>query len=238
MSQFQSVFCRKEMKYLLNRQQYEGLQQRLAVYMEPDAFAESRISNLYYDTPDFLLIRRSLDKPKYKEKLRLRCYQVPNEQSPSFVEIKKKVNGMVYKRRESLPYGEALRYLAGEGPGGDSQIFRELDSLLDFYQTLQPAMFLSYERLSLKGREDPQLRMTFDRNILWRTHHLDLAQGTWGSALLTPDQKLLEIKITNAMPLWLASALSELHIYPTSFSKYGAAYQTYLTKPKEEKLYA
>lgn len=245
MGQYKSVFCRKEMKYLLNATQYEALLAALRESILPDAFANSQISNLYYDTPDFLLIRRSMEKPKYKEKLRLRCYQVPGAQSPAFVEIKKKVAGIVYKRRESLTYQKALSYLAGKTPGGDSQIFRELDGMLSFYGSLVPAMFLSYERTSFKGREDSQLRLTFDRNILWRASCLDLSKGTWGRPLLASDQYLLEVKIANAMPLWLVKTLSQLKIYPISFSKYGEAYQAMLrqtpqilTISKEEMQYA
>lgn len=234
MSGYQSVFRRVEVKFMLTAAQYRALIPVLEQYMVPDDFFKSTISNLYYDTPDFRLIRTSLAKPKYKEKLRLLCYNVPEEDSQSFVEIKKKVDGVVYKRRADLPYGQALDYLAGEGPGGDSQIFRELDWFLRFYKDLSPAMFLSYNRVSLRGREGKNLRMTFDRDIFWRVDHLDLAEGAWGQDLLQPGERLLEIKISNAMPLCLADALSELGIFPVSFSKYGAAYQTWLRQQLTE----
>ena len=234
MSGYQSVFRRVEVKFLLTAAQYRALIPVLEQHMAPDDFFKSTISNLYYDTPDFQLVRTSLEKPKYKEKLRLRCYRTPLEESQSFVEIKKKVDGVVYKRRADLPYGQALEYLAGEGPGGDSQIFQELDWFLRFYGNLSPAMFLSYNRVSLRGRQDKNLRMTFDRDILWRADHLDLSEGAWGQDLLHPGERLLEIKIPNAMPLWLAGALSELSIFSTSFSKYGAAYQTLLRQKLTE----
>ena len=234
MSGYQSVFRRREVKFMLTAAQYKALLPILEQHMVPDDFFKSTISNLYYDTPDFRLIRTSLEKPRYKEKLRLRCYNTPSEDSQSFVEIKKKVDGVVYKRRASLPYGQAVDYLAGEGPGGDSQIFQELNWFLRFYGNLSPAVFLSYNRTSFRGQEDPNLRMTFDRDILWRADHLDLAQGPWGQDLLQPGAQLLEIKVPNAMPLWLADALSGLGIYQTSFSKYGAAYQTLLRQQMNE----
>lgn len=238
---YQAVFKRKEMKYLLSAQQYQWLMQELADHIVSDDFPVSTISNLYYDTPDFRLIRASLQKPKYKEKLRLRCYKVPDADTQAFLEIKKKAMGIVYKRRESLPYRRAVNFLAGRDPGGDSQIFRELSWMLQSYQNLEPAMFLSYDRLSFKGREDASVRLTFDRNILWRTTALDLSAGTWGEPLLRPGQRLMEIKISNAMPLWLAEALAKCKIYPTSFSKYGRAYETLLWRErtmKEEVKYA
>ena len=226
---------------MLNKLQYEALRKVLDEHMEPDAFPTSTISNLYYDTPDFLLIRRSLQKPDYKEKLRLRSYKVPSENSGTFLEIKKKVCGIVYKRRESLPYRQALGYLSGRGKGGSSQIFHELDWMLRSYGNLAPAMFLSYDRISLKGKEDPSLRLTMDTNILWRTECLDLSQGNWGTPLLQPGQRLMEIKISGSMPLWLSHALSELRIFPVSYSKYGRAYQDMLKTldtQKEERKYA
>lgn len=241
MSFYQSVFCRKELKYTLHGAQHEKLLAQLEPHLVPDGFFASSISNLYYDTSDFLLIRRSLEKPKYKEKLRLRCYGTPDEKSESFVEIKKKFNGVVYKRRESLPYQKALYYLLGAEPGGDSQIFRELDWLLQFYGDLRPAMFLSYNRHSYKGAEDGAIRITFDRDILWRTTALDLRGGAWGTPLLPADCRLMEIKISGAMPLWLSEALAALQIYPNSVSKYGLAYQTWVQQgmcDREEPKYA
>ena len=194
--------------------------------MEPDAFAHSSISNLYYDTPDFRMLRRSQEKPTYKEKLRLRGYGVPDEETQVFPEIKKKAEGIVYKRRVSMPYGDAIRYLSRRRPGGDGQIFQELNWMLLAYGSLAPRIFLSYERDSWRGREDPSLRLTLDREILWRAEALDLRRGAWGEPLLEPGQVLMEVKITNAAPLWLAEALSENGIFPISFSKCGRAFET------------
>lgn len=225
MEPYQSVFKRKEIKYLLTEAQLASLRPALEAHMEPDAFAHSSISNLYYDTPDYRMIRRSLEKPSYKEKLRLRSYGVPNDQTPVFPESKKKAQGIVYKRRVSMPYGDALRYLSRRQPGGDGQIFQELNWMLTSYGSLTPRIFLSYERDSWKGQEDSSLRLTLDREILWRTEALDLRRGAWGTLLLEPGQVLMEIKISNAAPLWLAEALSENGIFPVSFSKCGRAFE-------------
>ena len=230
MDSYQAVFRRKEMKYLLTPAQLEAWAGVMEAHMVPDAFAHSSISNLYYDTEDFFLIRRSLEKPEYKEKLRLRCYGPVSSDSSAFLEIKKKASGVVYKRRLSLPYDAGLRYLAGQGPRRQEQIFRELDWMRTVYPGLRPRMFLSYERDSWKGAEDAGLRLTLDREILWRTHPLDLRGGAWGNPLLCPGQALMEIKITGAQPLWLARALSELEIFPVSYSKYGRAYEALMGK--------
>ena len=226
METYQAVFKRKEVKYLLTEAQLTALRPALETHMEPDAFAHSSISNLYYDTPDFRMLRRSQEKPVYKEKLRLRSYGVPDEETQVFPEIKKKAEGIVYKRRVSMPYGDALRYLSRRQPGGDGQIFQELNWMLTSYGSLASRIFLSYERDSWKGQEDASLRLTLDREILWRTEALDLRRGAWGTPLLEPNQVLMEVKISNAAPLWLAEALSENGIFPISFSKCGRAFET------------
>ena len=226
METYQAVFKRKEVKYLLTEAQLAALRPVMETHMEPDAFAHSSISNLYYDTPDFRMLRRSQEKPVYKEKLRLRSYGVPDEETQVFPEIKKKAEGIVYKRRVSMSYGDAIRYLSRRRPGEDGQIFQELNWMLISYGSLAPRIFLSYERDSWKGREDPSLRLTLDREILWRTEALDLRRGAWGEPLLEPNQVLMEVKISNAAPLWLAEALSENGIFPISFSKCGRAFET------------
>ena len=237
---FQMNFQRKEIKFLLDQTQLDLLLRKIGPEIVPDRFPHSSISNLYYDTPDFRLIRRSLEKPDFKEKLRLRCYQTPKANSDAFPEIKRKVEGIVYKRRSCLPYRQAADALLRGDLPQDEQVFREIRWMYRLYPGLRPAMFLSYERDSWQGREDPELRLTFDRDILWRTESLDLSKGAWGQSLLRPDQILLEIKIPGAMPLWLARALSECGICRTSFSKYGRAYETMLRQTilQEGKKYA
>ncbi len=225
MEAYQAVFQRKEVKYLLSVAQLQALMPVIRQHMEPDAFPHSSIGNLYYDTPDYRLIRRSLEKPEYKEKLRLRSYGIPGDGSPVFPEIKKKTGGIVYKRRVSMACDQAMDYLSGRLPGPEGQIFRELDWMLMSYPSLAPKVFLSYERDSWKGREEPELRLTLDREILYRTYDLDLRWGFRGTPILSPGQTLMEIKIPGAAPLWLSHALSENGIFPVSFSKYGESYK-------------
>lgn len=222
---YQAVFQRKEVKYLLSDEQLAALMPILKAHMEPDAFPHSSISNLYYDTDDYRMIRRSLEKPQYKEKLRLRSYGIPGDESMVFPEIKKKAQGIVYKRRVSMPYSQAVDFLAGASPAPEGQIYRELGWMLASYPRLSPKVFLSYERDSWQGTEQRELRLTLDRDIHYRTERLDLQHGTFGTDILQPGQTLMEVKIPGATPLWLSHALSILGIFPTSFSKYGEAYK-------------
>ena len=226
MGSFKDVFQRIELKYLMDDDQYNALRERLQGMAEVDSYGETSILNIYFDTPDYKLIRRSLEKPIYKEKLRLRSYGIPKDDTTSFIEIKKKYKGIVYKRRIGMPYEQSLAYLVdGEPVAKQSQISNEIDYFMSFYKGIAPAMAISYDRIAMAGVEDPELRITFDRNIRWRTENLDLKYGNVGNEILQPGQHLMELKIAGAIPMELAHILDELNIRKTSFSKYGKGYE-------------
>jgi len=226
-----NVFARQEKKYLLDRVQYELLRQALSEHMSADDYGEHTICNLYLDTPDYALIRTSLEKPVYKEKLRIRSYGVPSEEDMVFLELKKKCAGIVYKRRAAMSLADARQYLErGDRSPVDSQIMRELDWAVRRYRPV-PAVFIAYNRVALTGLEDPELRVTFDKNLCWRGEHLSLTAGAWGSPLLRDDRVLMEVKALGAMPIWLGHRLADLNIFPTSFSKYGTCYMEHLSNP-------
>lgn len=225
MDKQQAIFKRYEKKYLLDEGQYQALRRMLAEQMQPDAYAETDICNIYFDTPDSRLIRTSLEKPVYKEKLRLRSYGTPKGGDKVFIELKKKYKGVVYKRRAVLPLCEAENYLYSRiPPRRQTQILKEIDWFLGFYPGLQPALYLGYHRLALRGIDDASLRITFDGDICYRKEQLLLEAGMRGDLLLKQGQRLMEIKMEGAMPLWLSHMLNLLQIYPISFSKYGRCY--------------
>ena len=225
------VFERAEKKYILSLLQREKLLKEAGDRLVRDRFGHSVILNLYFDTPDYRIVRQSLDKPVYKEKLRLRSYGVPSPESPVFLEVKKKFREVVYKRREAMPLSEVERYLESGRIRSHSQIIHEIDWMFRCYPDLHPRAFISYERDAYCG--DGGLRMTFDEQILFRREDLDLRQGVYGEALLPEDCCILEIKTLGAMPLWLANALDHIQARPGSFSKYGTAYCRYLAKAWE-----
>lgn len=225
MSKTIDTFVRYEKKYLLTACQYDSFMSKTRDRFTEDAFARSAISNIYFDTADYLLIRRSLEKPVYKEKLRLRSYSCPRAEDEVFIELKKKFKSVVFKRRARLPLCAAVDYLRyGLRPEGSSQILDEVDWFMHLYPELEARMYIYYDRHSLCGTQEDGLRVTFDRNILWRSEDLLLSAGAYGESLLPEGSTLMEIKIPFAMPLWLAHILDELGIYSTSFSKYGNSY--------------
>ena len=214
----QMIFQRYEFKYLMNFRQLQAVLTAMEPYMVPDEYSHSSIRNLYLDTPDFRLIRRSLEKPVYKEKLRVRSYGRAGADAPVFVELKKKCRSVVYKRRISMPQDQALGCLSGTELWPESQIGAELAYAVDFYKNLHPAVFLSYERDAFHGAEDKDFRVTFDTAIRYRQQELTLNSETWGTPILPPGQVLMELKVAGGLPLWMAHVLSQQRIYKTSFS--------------------
>ena len=217
-------FKRIEKKYLLSEAQFEALFHRIGSHLKPDEFGRSTVMSLYLDTPDYRIIRRSIEAVDYKEKLRLRSYGTASADSTVFLELKKKFGGVVYKRRAAMPLTEAERYLRTGIKPFESQIISEIDWAMKLYGRPKPAVMIACEREAWFDEEHPDLRLTFDRNIRYRENELRLSRGSAGIHLLPERTVLLEIKTAGAMPLWLAQALDAEGILPGSFSKYGAAY--------------
>ena len=224
---YKAVFQRHELKYILTQKQKVRILEAIAPYMSLDSYGRTTIENIYFDTENYRLIRRSIEKPDYKEKIRIRRYRNKNAENKVFVEIKKKYDKVVYKRRLSMQEEQAVRWLTGESPGGiDSQIAREIDYFIEYYGRLKPALFLSYEREAYVCNDGGDFRVTFDENVICRQDEITFQSEAGGAAVLEEDKVLMEIKCTGGMPMWMAGILSKEKIYKQSFSKYGTAYQT------------
>ncbi len=220
----QFCFKRYEKKYMLTPDQLAKMLAGINGHMRADEFGRYTICNIYYDTDDFQLIRASLEKPVYKEKLRMRSYGVPGSRDEVFVELKKKYDSVVYKRRTVMKTADAVSYIHdGAVLGREDQICREIDWFMHSYHP-KPKVFIAYDRTAFAGLDNPDLRLTFDTNLRWRDRDLDLRAGDYGEPLLASDQILMEIKIPGTTPVWLAHLLSEIGAFPTSFSKYGTCY--------------
>ena len=223
------VFNRYEKKYLLDQATYEAIASQLCERMTLDVYNNEvgfyTIGNLYFDTVDDTLIKKSLSKPIYKEKLRIRAYGVPELDSRVFLEIKKKVDGLVNKRRTSMTLSEAYAFVeTGEippkKPYHNSQVIREIAYFLERYD-LKPASYIAYDRKALFSGD---LRITFDTHIRSRREMLGLECGDFGKPVLEPGMWLMEVKASTAFPLWFVKLLSEYKINASSFSKYGWEY--------------
>ena len=224
---FQTVFKRYELKYMLTLEQKQRVLEAMETYMKLDKYGRTTIRNLYFDTETYLLIRRSIERLSYKEKLRVRSYGKADADSTVFVELKKKYKHVVYKRRMSLSEAEAMRWLLGEKhTEKHTQISNEIDYFMELYGTLHPTVFLSYEREAYYAKDGTSFRVTFDDNILCRHENLSLQSNVYGTPILPEGMVLMEIKCSGGIPLWMTEVLSREKIYKTPFSKYGTAYRT------------
>ena len=223
---YQSVFKRYELKYLLTKAQKERILCAMEPYMALDQYGRTTIRNIYLDTDNYLLIRRSIEKPAYKEKIRLRSYSRASAGRDIFVELKKKYKGVVFKRRITLPESQALAWAAGTRPAGQaSQIADEIDYFIRFYGTLNPAVYLCYDREAYFAKDGTDFRITFDDTVLCRRTGLTLDSDPGGTPILPEGMVLMEVKCAGGVPLWLTKVLTEERVFKTSFSKYGTAYE-------------
>lgn len=235
MKMMKDVFTRREIKYVLTTKQAALLQETASKYMVEDKFGRSKVKSIYFDTPNYVLIRRSLEKPLYKEKFRIRFYGEAGPGDDVFLEIKKKLKHVVYKRRVKLEYQEALDFMAGRNDQEvvmnkkpkEQQILKELQYARDFYGGFSPSAYIEYDRIALAGIEDKNLRLTFDCKICMVSQNSKNGK-TESKEILPKGKVLLEVKTLNGLPLWLRGFMGKEHITKGSFSKYGEAYKKYI----------
>ena len=224
------VMKRYELKYIIDRDQEAYFREKLKGHMEVDMYGLTSIASLYYDTPDYRLINASIEKPLFKEKMRLRTYGMPTDASPVFLELKRKAYGIVYKRRVQTTIPLVEKFFAKEGDiCGGGQINHEMTYFRDLYGNLSPACLIIYDRTAF-FEPGGDLRLTIDNDPRYRTQDLDLRVSMEGTSLLPEGHSILEIKVQEAMPLWLTKILNDGKIYKASFSKYGEAYKMQMKK--------
>ena len=239
----QKNFKRNELKFKVNKEAFECITNEVENHMKLDKYCEKNgaymIYNIYFDTLNNDIIRKSITKPYYKEKLRLRSYKNPAEKDDIvFLELKKKIDGTVAKRRATMTYGETIHFIENRVyPSNksyiDMQVLHEISDFLDRYK-VHLKVYISYERIAYYGKENRDFRVTFDKNILTRRNEVNFISGDYGRELLDKDEYLMEVKVIGALPLWFVHLLSELKVYRTSFSKYGEEYKNFL---KEKNYY-
>lgn len=219
------IFRRVEKKYILTKEQYNKILKLSNKYLVQDEYGKSTICNIYFDTNDYQLIRHSITKPFFKDKVRVRSYNVPNKNSKVFLEIKRKVDSVVGKRRIEMQLSDFYKYEIDSNSveNQNLQIKTELDYYFKMYN-LTKKMFISYEREAFYGKDDRDFRITFDCNIIARNYDLELDKGIYGENILSENTYIMEVKTLGSMPLWFVKILNECKVIPGSFSKYGTAY--------------
>ena len=226
------AMSRHEIKYVLTKQQLNNIIQFLSGHMKVDEYGKTSIASLYYDTADYRLVRTSIEKPEYKEKIRLRSYGLASYDSRVFLELKRKVSGYVYKRRIALKENEVNALF--DNNYHEDQIAKEINYFTNFYQNLMPAFLIIYDRVAYFD-PNSDLRLTLDLNPRYRIHDLNLHTSMEGESLLEDEGAILELKVQSSIPMWLSEFLSKNNIYQSSFSKVGEAYKKEMLKSVERK---
>ncbi len=219
-----SVMKRYELKYCLSKDQLEYFKTRILEHMKVDKYGLTSIASIYFDTPSFRLINKSIEKPPFKEKIRLRSYGLAKENSTVFLEIKRKLDGIVYKRRIATTEEKVQEFLYKNEEFDKTQISRELLAFKETYKELEPKYLIIYDRVAYY-QDESDLRITIDFNPRYRTTDLNLHTSMEGTSLLEDGGAILEIKVQHSIPLWLSEILRDGKIYKTSFSKVGTAHK-------------
>lgn len=229
------TFDRVEKKYLITASQEKEILNEIDSHMQKDTYFDSTIYNIYFDTKNFDLIIKSIENPKFKEKLRARSYKGYDR---VYLEIKTKLRGKDYntgyKRRVLITHEDykvwqsggsslvALAAKAQETPA-DIQIASEIEYMIAHFD-LSPKIFVRYNRKSYTG--DGGLRITFDTDLRYRDEDLTFDTSENDKPYFKDDRNIImEIKVHGAMPLWLVHTLSRTKAYPERFSKIGNIYK-------------
>lgn len=236
---------RIEEKYLLTRSEKNALMKAINKRLKHDTYYKEEVLSLYLDTANFDLAIKSLDRPNFRTKIRIRAYNIPKRSTKVFFEVKSKLavgkQKVGNKRRLIIPLKDFYAYLkSGDGlertaaiiSDGDPQqiqVAKELNYLFKIYN-LRPQVLIASNRTAFVGKEYPNFRLTFDENLRFRTTNLKLEKGGNGEKYFPTAQNpkrniIMEAKTMRAMPPWFVAELSKLKIYPTRFSKYGKIYQ-------------
>ncbi|MGN1327939.1 MAG: VTC domain-containing protein [Clostridia bacterium] len=227
-------FRRVEKKYVITKKQYLSLKNVIQDKMVEDEHGKSTICNIYFDTEQYDLIRHSITKPIYKDKIRLRSYNIPTRDTITYLEIKRKYYDIVSKRRIQAPLNDFYQYFKGNKKLEESQVKKELDYYFLHYN-LKPTMFVSYQRRAYYDKENRDFRLTFDSNILARDYDLKIEKGNYGDLILDKEKYIMEVKTLGAMPIWFVEILNKLNVCPCGFSKYGEAYTQLILNKNNKK---
>ena len=229
------IFDRIEKKYLITPEQERNMLSAIREHMDEDLYHKSEVFNIYFDTPNYDLIVKSIDNPKFKQKLRARSY---GGYDKVFLEIKTKMRGpeynVGYKRRVLITRDDYKKLISRKKTTAelaaqkietprDIQISREVDYMINHFN-LAPKILVYYNRKSYAGEQG--LRITFDHDLHYRDHDLKFSRSKKDRKYFSNDHSIImEIKAHGVLPLWLVHALDAEQVYPSRFSKIGKIYE-------------
>ncbi|TFD97092.1 polyphosphate polymerase domain-containing protein [Jeotgalibacillus sp. R-1-5s-1] len=225
------IFNRFELKYLISIDEYYEMRSKLLERMTFDSYGNNdgkyNIISLYFDSAERGIYYETKNKLSFRQKLRLRVYDRTSIEDQAFFEIKQKFKNVVNKRRTVLSLNDAYKLIKNKPnifskelpPASNTQILKEVIHFRNQYE-LEPDIIVSYDRQAFVGVNEPDLRVTFDYNLMTRDYDLRLENGPYGHHFIHPDLVVLEIKVSNSVPLWLSNIVSEMNLSRKSVSKF------------------
>lgn len=232
------VFNRFEKKYVLSIDVYHEILDKLLLKMNLDKNNVDefmKVQSIYFDTDNNDYIRNSISKPYYKEKIRIRGYNFIDSDSELFLEVKRKIDGKVNKRRTNIKLSDIDNLIENNtieynNEYMNKQVLNEINYILN-RDHLLPKLFVSYERCALVDNHS-DLRITFDKNITGSSNKISFNIKT-DQQLLNSKLMIMEVKTCYGMPRWLLEIIENNDIKKASFSKYGTSYKNELLKRKD-----
>ena len=223
---------RHECKYFVPVGLIASIRSYLRPFVRPDRHAQHRpgyqypICSLYLDTHSYALLNEGVRGLKNRVKLRIRTYDDQPE-GPVFFEVKRRMNGLVYKHRAALARPAAMKFMqrlwnvaptATLPSASDLNKFRHLTRERD----AAPVVKVKYRREAYESASRDPVRITFDTDLQRAvTRDLDLSHGPghWQPCAL--EGQILEIKFTNTYPSWVADLVRHFELQRRSISKYA-----------------
>lgn len=224
-------FNRFELKYIIPVTVRDALRRDLELNMQPDAHGDAdgsyRVTSLYYDTADLACFRAKVEGIKYRRKLRVRIYSEHADEASdtAMVEIKQRINRTVQKRRVAVTLERAYALCTGSNVApwadrDDASVASEIEFLVRNLR-LEPTCVISYLRQAFVGsRYESGLRITFDQRLSCRGPEALLGSGLPSHAFMDPSWLVMEVKVNDAVPLWVARMLARNQCSLRRISKY------------------
>lgn len=224
---------RFELKYVVSEEMARAIRESLRIHLVPDSFTSEDgtgygVNSLYLDSEGLDLCNATVQGHKNRFKLRIRWYD-GDENRPYFMEIKRRVNDQILKRRAAVRLEGVRHLLGGHFPTREHLYHSDqpaslgvLDEFCRLRNTLQAsgAVYVRYNREAWVPDELETARVTFDRCLKGSAFNgvFETPEDAWSSA--QPRGTILELKFTDRFPGWMRRLVQDFNLNRQSVPKY------------------
>ncbi len=242
------IIERYEKKYLIHVRLMPQIRKWLEAFCIPDPNAKGDVpeyitTTMQLDTPMMHLAMAGERKLPNRFKMRIRTYGTDsNPKNAIFVELKRRVNGMVIKSRSRL--SRAIwhpRIITNPETAPMLKSAKDNSNFMDFCRLAKtigarPKMLIRYIRESYFSANDDYARVTFDRRVSYRPHNSWMLPGeevadwkywrpidTQSGFMIDYPAYILELKAMRDSPTWMLELAERFNLDPVGFCKYATA---------------